>query len=442
MLNPPQTPKSLSSLVTSLFPDLEPKKPIKVSRAGGSAPRTGPSPAANATTLLNPCLGCPRARAPKVKPVIPTAPKLIVIGMAPGEREEKVGQPFQGPSGDQIRRELQRCGFNLKDVGFANLARCRPENDDFSTKDWQMAETRCFNYLRKELAANQNVPLLLLGSRPATKLSGEGMSVTAYRGLWIKTVTGHQAYVARHPSGILRVKESGPQKALFEEWHGDLHRMADRVRGVEKERKVDVLIFKSPADADVLLKRLAAHQHPWAFDIETYDALEFPSRRWVSTDPCHEDFRVRGVALAWGPDKGAWIEFGDTNPDDARPFLDQAFMSATEKWAFNGGFDEEGLTYNGWVTEVVNRRGDGMLEMVALSDGRHASLRLERAVVDQLGYPQYWNGVDKSRMRDILLVEVARAAVEDACATWALCARLHKRLEKGEYFTWPTWTQR
>ena len=123
----------------------------------------------------------------------------------------------------------------------------------------------------------------------------------------------------------------------------------------------------------------------------------------------------------------------DDRKDDVRSLLDPVFGSDAEKWPFNGSYDEEGLVYPGWVTEINARSGDGMLAMVALGDGRHESLRLEKAAADLLKRPQAWDGFDKSRIRDLSIDEVAQGAVGDASNALALCRLLHDRLARGEY---------
>jgi uracil-DNA glycosylase family 4 len=440
----PSPPTSLTELTSKLLDSVPSSAPAFRPRRTRGVQRTpvhhstGPRPP-TPQILLNPCSGCPRAKAIKVKPIIPKDPVLIVVGLAPGEIEEERGEPFQGPAGQEVRDALTTAGFDLEQVGFANLARCRPDNDDFTTKEWQEAERRCYSYLSRDLAQAPNAPLLLLGTRPLASLTGDSkLLVTAMRGLWVTTTTGRLAYSARHPASILRTRDSTLKLRLAKQWVEDIARFGARLNGKEKPRDIEMTIFKTPQEATQLLRRLAKHTHPWVFDIETYDARETPSRKFVSTDPCHPDFRVRGVSFAWAPNKGAWIELMGVEGQQAevKKLLDPVFMSSAVKGAFNGGFDEEGLTYSDWVTEIVNRRWDGMLALVALSDGRQSSLRLERAVVDLLGYPQYWNGVDKGRVRDLPLEEVARAAIEDACSTWALCSLADKRLAKAEYIVW------
>lgn len=204
--------------------------------------------------------------------------------------------------------------------------------------------------------------------------------------------------------------------------------------------RIERQVFSSPVEATDFLAWLAEHPGPWAFDIEAFDAAEFPSRKHVSTDPCHPDYRVRGIAFAWSGTAGAWVDLKDWNEGErkqlARFLLGPAFASPAEKWAFSGHYDEEGLVYTGFIPYLSNRAGDGMLAMVALGDGTHDSLRLEKAVVDVLKRPSYWNGQDKAKMRDLPLAAVADGAIGDACCTFELCTDLHDRIAREDYLLW------
>jgi len=122
---------------------------------------------------------------------------------------------------------------------------------------------------------------------------------------------------------------------------------------------------------------------------------------------------------------------------EASEVLTPVFASDAEKWTFSGHYDEEGVTYTKLAADGVrNRAGDGMLGMIALGDGTHDSLRLEKAVVDVLGRRQYWQGYDKSKMRDASLAEVADGAIGDACYTFELCTLLHDRIRRADYLRW------
>jgi hypothetical protein len=204
-------------------------------------------------------------------------------------------------------------------------------------------------------------------------------------------------------------------------------------RGVDQHRmsRLSVTVYRSLADARPFLGQLARILDPWTFDIETYDAVESPGRKAVAVDPCHPDFRVRGVAIATSKDSGAWVEFVG---DEAAP-LRAAFASDAEKGAFNGGFDENGLVYTGWVPQVRNRTRDGMLAMIALGDGTHESLKLSHGIRVLLRRKYHWDE-DKGMMRDLPVETVAEGAVRDACCTHELCDLLDGWAAAGKRIEW------
>jgi hypothetical protein len=207
-----------------------------------------------------------------------------------------------------------------------------------------------------------------------------------------------------------------------------------------------VRVYGSLGAATPFLAALARSRAPWVFDIETYDAAAFPSRKNVAVDPHHPDFRVRGCAVAWSSVDGAWLEFGtqEERQQDSVNSLDgdgvdalrDAFGSDAEKGAFNGGFDENGLVYPGWVPRVRNRTRDGMLAMTALGDGTHERLTLQHATAVLLRRAEHWVGADKGLMRDLPLAEVAEGSVRDACNTYALCDMLDAWAEEERHIEW------
>jgi hypothetical protein len=365
------------------------------------------------------CHPCPlNTTGSKTRPLIPLSTKLVVVTDIPGPSR-------------MLLDALGAAGIDRSKVAWTSLARCHPPGDDLLAPSWVEATHHCRNYLDADIAGT--APLLLVGAGPAQAFLGGRTRVGASRGLWAQ-VGDRDAFVIRNPSHLSAVKDVSTRSALLNELRSDVANMADHVLDREVTLPFSTQVFETPAAAEGYLRRLGKHPGPWAFDIESYDAKEFPSRKSVSTDPCHPDFRVRGVAFATAADVGGYVDLAGMAPELVHPYFDMAFCSAAEKWAFNGHFDEEGLTYPGYVTAVRNRGGDGMLAMLSLSDGRHESLRLEWAVVNILGERQYWGGLDKSKMRDIATQVVARNAVGDACHTFRLCDVLHGRLERGEYF--------
>lgn len=52
--------------------------------------------------------------------------RVLVIGEAPGEQEDRTGRPFIGPAGDMLRRCLERSGFEPDTLAYANTVSCFP----------------------------------------------------------------------------------------------------------------------------------------------------------------------------------------------------------------------------------------------------------------------------------------------------------------------------
>lgn len=224
-----------------------------------------------------------------------------------------------------------------------------------------------------------------------------------------------------------------------------------------------VKVFPNLSEAEPFLRKLATVTTPWTFDIETYDVqtpapeqtddglVISPGRKAVAVNPFHPDFRVRGIAIAISGTRGAWIELASGIGDrlttaqgaaflatSAMEALALAFGSDTEKGAFNGSFDENGLISAGWVPTIRNRTRDGMLGLVAIGDGTQAirgGLTLQTAIQKLLKHEVYWE-VDKGLMRDLPLAKVADGAVHDACYTHELCDFLDLAANEDRHIEW------
>lgn len=383
----------------------------------------------------DPCHKCPyNDGRKKIPPTLPSAPKLMVVGMSPVGPEEEEGKHHVGEAGQLVRESLKAAGLDpVADVGYLNLTRCRPNQDNFDDPAWAKAVKCCSRFLNRDLSGQ--TPVLALGTRVLQVLSGDSKArISGYHGLWVATQKHFRLFAAHYPAGFFRIPNDEQRVALLEEFAAEMQTL---VKGLESASAPtrEVPIFRTPEEAERTLTWLASFPHPWAFDIESFDAVEFPSRKNVSTDPCHPDFRMHGIAIAVSSTKGFYLYLKDYHENKKvwTRVLAPAFGSPAEKWAFSGHFDEEGVVYPGWVPKVVNRRGDGMLALVTLGNGFNESLRLERATVDILKRPQYWSGLDKSKMRDHPVDQVAAGAVEDAMNTYALCQALHHRMKRRQY---------
>lgn len=400
------------------------------------------------------CQRCPLNRQIKVFAHIPSTARIIAVGIAPGAVEEEKGIGFVGPAGQVLRKVIAANGFDPEvDVGYANVTRCRPDDGRFTTPGYKAAVLCCDRYLRADVdvlgsvrganGAMEYLPLLLLGQVPVEKFlprqRHSPASVFRERGLWRRTRAGNRlVFSVRHPASILRATPEDAQRELLEQFCLDIARCLAVVRdpksGIEG---VDVTLYENPDQARDFIRALCDHGGPFAFDLEAYDAKECPSRPGIAVDPCHPDFRVRGVAIAPKHNKAAWIELRpwESRKADARKILDPLFANEASKICQNGSYDEDALVYQGWVSRIRNRRHDTMLAQIALGDtDKPRAMKLDTAVLDLLDKPQHWVGSDKSYIRSMPIEEVGTGACYDAARTYELMLVLDTRLRREEYF--------
>ena len=87
------------------------------------------------------------------RPVLPEGPenaKLVFVGEAGGETEEKLGRPFVGRSGKFLDKELAKFGFSRADVYITNVVKYRcvgppEEKDVMKCEKWLAAELKEIN---------------------------------------------------------------------------------------------------------------------------------------------------------------------------------------------------------------------------------------------------------------------------------------------------------
>jgi uracil-DNA glycosylase family 4 len=69
---------------------------------------------------------------PQVPPCGPKDAKIVLVGEAPGESEEKSGIPFVGSSGRLLRQLMQSAGISAANSYFTNVVKERPPKNDIS----------------------------------------------------------------------------------------------------------------------------------------------------------------------------------------------------------------------------------------------------------------------------------------------------------------------
>lgn len=129
---------------------------------------------------------------------------LLVIGEAPGEEEDRQGEPFVGPAGRLLNAMLRAIGLSREQVYIANILKCRPPRN----RDPKPEEAdACSSFLDRQIAMIEPRAMLAVGRISAQRLLETEQPVGRLRGVVHRygdkaiplVVTYHPAYLLRTP---------------------------------------------------------------------------------------------------------------------------------------------------------------------------------------------------------------------------------------------------
>jgi len=125
----------------------------------------------------------------------------MLIGEAPGENEDKQGEPFVGQAGKLLDNMLQSLSLKRGDnVYIANVIKCRPP-DNRNPEPGEVA--RCEPYLQRQVALVRPKLIVALGRFAAQTLLKTDASIASLRGR-VHAYEGVPVIVTYHPAYLLR----------------------------------------------------------------------------------------------------------------------------------------------------------------------------------------------------------------------------------------------
>ncbi|KER67345.1 DNA polymerase [Burkholderia cepacia] len=125
----------------------------------------------------------------------------MLIGEAPGENEDKQGEPFVGQAGKLLDNMLQSLSLQRGDnVYIANVIKCRPPGNRNPEPD-EVAS--CEPYLQRQVALVKPKLIVALGRFAAQTLLKTDASIASLRGR-VHTYEGVPVIVTYHPAYLLR----------------------------------------------------------------------------------------------------------------------------------------------------------------------------------------------------------------------------------------------
>jgi len=132
----------------------------------------------------------------------PTA-KLCFVGEAPGQEEDRQGEPFVGAAGQLLNRILAACTLKREEVYILNVLKCRPPGNRNPLPD---EAANCRPFLEQQLEIIRPSYLCALGGVASQALLETNLSIGKLRGRFHSyqgiplLCTYHPAYLLRNPS--------------------------------------------------------------------------------------------------------------------------------------------------------------------------------------------------------------------------------------------------
>ncbi len=115
------------------------------------------------------CTRCPlhRSRKNPVPGEGPLDARVMVVGEAPGRKEDEEGRPFVGPAGQLLNRLLELAGLRREEVYITNIVKCRPPgNRDPAPEEVEA----CLPYLRRQIRLIKPRLVIAVGRHAARTL--------------------------------------------------------------------------------------------------------------------------------------------------------------------------------------------------------------------------------------------------------------------------------
>ena len=134
--------------------------------------------------------------------------KVMLIGEAPGEVEDKMGLPFKGEAGKLLDKMLNAIELNRENVYLTNVIFWRPPGNRKPTEE---EINKCLPFVKKHIDIIKPKILVLVGATAASTILNIESGITQIRGKWknietknikkLKTIAiFHPAFLLRQPS--------------------------------------------------------------------------------------------------------------------------------------------------------------------------------------------------------------------------------------------------
>ncbi len=135
---------------------------------------------------------------------------IMLVGEAPGKKEDETGRPFVGAAGKYLTNALWELGIDRVEVYITNAVKCRPPQNRKPTKKEIEA---CRPYLLKQIEIIKPQVIICLGSSAAYSLLGREIRLREAAGMLL-TCNGRKIMITYHPSFVMRFRRKYEQEFI------------------------------------------------------------------------------------------------------------------------------------------------------------------------------------------------------------------------------------
>ena len=128
----------------------------------------------------------------------------MLIGEAPGQKEDELSKPFVGEAGSLLNKMLSAINLNRKDLYITNVVNYRPP---LNRKPDSNEIKRYSEFLLEHVDIIKPKIIILLGSTAMEAFFGSNLKISKERGIWKEMLIKDKTFltmVTFHPAYLLR----------------------------------------------------------------------------------------------------------------------------------------------------------------------------------------------------------------------------------------------
>lgn len=297
---------------------------------------------------------------------------MMIIGEAPGYREDEIERPFAGKAGQLLDRTLAEVGLDRSQIFVTNAAKCRPPDNRTPNKTEIKA---CRHYLEDELEAVKPKFILTVGNSGLSLIKKSG--IMKHRGE-VFDFGDAKVLPTVHPAAVLR-------NPHYEQvWKADVAAFARLVRGEPGATPPKIYLVKDKKTLTACI-RATLKAEAVSYDLETSSFDDWKEGEKIGTISISPKVGVAFVTPIHH------VEAPWARPERVLGVLARALAYSRRRIAHNAKFDDRWM--HGHSGVPINSDFDTMIAAHLLEENRLKGLKPLAQVM--LG-ADAWKDVDLS----------------------------------------------